>query len=153
MSQSTLDSNGLGVSRSRADHPLFPRRTTSLPMNNAFSRGNRYADCRSVPTYTPPPLSRSRSLFLFLFSLSSVFRPSLLLRLEVARLRLSDTRGGGFGSVEISYLLRSRCFPVFFFFFLIFAFIAVDGRDDEARRRAGCLKSGVGFEGRRNPRA
>lgn len=38
--------------RDRADHPLFPRRTTPSPMNNASSRGNRYADCRSVPTYT-----------------------------------------------------------------------------------------------------
>lgn len=55
--------------RDRADHPLFPRRTTPLPMNNAFSRGNRYADCRSVPTYTfslslpslPPSLSRPSS--------------------------------------------------------------------------------------------
>lgn len=42
--------------RDRADHPLFPRRTTPFPMNNAFSRGNRYADCRSVPAYTRPGL-------------------------------------------------------------------------------------------------
>lgn len=42
--------------RDRADHPLFPRRTTPFPMNNAFSRGNRYANCRSVPAYTRPGL-------------------------------------------------------------------------------------------------
>lgn len=145
MSQSTLDSNGLGVSRSRADHPLFPRRTTSLPMNNAFSRGNRYADCRSVPTYTPP-LSLSFPLSLPL-SLSPSFGRlfSFVWKSRGCGLAIHATEDLGQWKSHISL------FPCLFF--LIFAFIAVDERDDEARRRAGCLKSEVGFKGRRNPRA
>lgn len=47
--------------RDRADHPLFPRRTTPFPMNNTSSRGNRYADCRSVPTHTLSRLFLRRS--------------------------------------------------------------------------------------------
>lgn len=50
------------VYRDRTDHPLFPRRTTPFPMNNAFFRQESICRIsRNVPTYSPS------FFFLFLF--------------------------------------------------------------------------------------